>query len=72
MDFRKLKIKLFGIFGLFILTTGCPQIQMPGESYSQEFKELNKEERAIRQNLKTISDFWRGPLASVICLFQKI
>ena len=62
MDFRKLTIKLFGIFGLFILTTGCPQIQMPGESYSQEFKELNKEERVIRQNLKNHIGFLAGTL----------
>ena len=29
-----------------------PQIKMPGESYSQKFKELNEEERVIHQNLK--------------------
>ena len=62
MDFRKFTIKLFSIFGLFILTTGCPQIQMPGESYSQEFKELNKEERVIRQNLKNHIGFLAGTL----------
>ncbi len=68
MDFRTLKIKLVGIFSLFILTTGCPQmqmrpqIQMPGESYSEEFKELNKEERAILQSLKKHIGFLAGTL----------
>ena len=58
MDFSMLNIKLFCIFSLFILITGCPQvkilpqIKMPGESYSQKFKELNEEERVIHQNLK--------------------
>ena len=68
MYFKTLKIKLFGIFTLFILITGCPQVQilpqikMFGESYSQEFKELNKEERVIRQNLKNHIGFLAGTL----------
>jgi len=69
MDFRTFKIKLFGIFGLSILTTGChpmqmlPQIEMPGESYSEEFKELNKEEHTILQNLKKHIGFLAGTLS---------
>ncbi len=69
IDFRTFKIKLFGIFSLFILTTGCPQMQMlpqiemPGESYSEEFKELNKEEHTILQNLKKHIGFLAGTLS---------
>ena len=37
-----------------------PQIKMPGESYSQEFKQLNKEERAILQSLKNHVGFLAG------------
>ena len=63
MDFKTLKIKLFAIFSLSILTTGCPQIQMPGESYSEEFKELSKEERVILQSLKKHIGFLAGTLS---------
>jgi len=68
MDFRTFKIKHFGTFSLFILITGCPQvkilpqIKMPGESYSQKFKELNKEERVILQSLKNHIGFLAGTL----------
>ncbi len=65
MDFRTHIIKLFGIFSLFILTTGCPQMQMPGESYSEEFKELNKEERTILQSLKKHIAFLAGTLGQL-------
>ena len=37
-----------------------PQIKMPGESYSQEFKQLNKEERATLQSLKNHVGFLAG------------
>ena len=68
MDFRTFKIKHFGTFSLFILITGypqvkiLPQIKMPGESYSQKFKELNKEERVILQSLKNHIGFLAGTL----------
>jgi len=39
-----------------------PQIKMPGESYSQKFKELNKEERVILQSLKNHIGFLAGTL----------
>ncbi len=71
MDFRTHIIKLFGIFSLFILTTGCPQMQMPGESYSEEFKELNKEERTILQSLKKHIAFLAGTLGQRNMFFPK-
>jgi len=71
MDFRTHIIKLFGIFSLFILTTGCPQMQMPGESYSEEFKELNKEERTILQSLKKHITFLAGTLGQRNMFFPK-
>ena len=48
---------IFFVFSLFIVVTGCPQvkilpqIKMPGELYSQKFKELSEEERATRGEL---------------------
>jgi len=45
-------VKIFWIFCMFPLIIGCPQFQMPGESYSGNFKELDKDELAIHRNLK--------------------
>ena len=64
-------IKLFGVFSLFILTTGCLQMQMPGESYSEKFKELNEEERTILQNLKKHVQFLAGTLGQRNMSFPK-
>ncbi len=44
--------KLFGIISMFPLIIGCPQIQMPGVSYSGKFKELGEDELTIYRNLK--------------------
>ena len=44
--------KLFGIISMFPLIIGCLQIQMPGESYSGKFKELEGDELTIYRNLK--------------------
>ncbi len=52
MGFRLLSIKLVVIYSLLVLITGCTQMQYFNESFSERFKELNKEELATLQNLK--------------------
>lgn len=45
-------IKKFWILIIIPLIIGCPQLQMPGDSYSGTFKKLNKEELVIQQNVE--------------------
>lgn len=71
MDFRILKIKLVVIYSLLVLTTGCSQMQMFEESFSEGFKDLNKEELAILQNLKKHVVFLAGTLGQRNMYFPK-
>jgi peptidase M28-like protein len=70
-NYKTLMIKYFGVFSLFILATGCFHMEMPGESYSDKFKELNEEERTILQNLKKHVQFLAGTLGQRNMSFPK-
>ena len=54
--------KNFWIVFMFPLIIGCPQFQMPGDSYSGIFKELNKDELVIEQNVKKHVHFLAGAI----------
>ena len=48
---RNFIFKNFGTISVFSLTIECPQIQMPGVSYTGKFKELGEDELTISHNL---------------------
>ena len=59
---RNFIFKIFGTISVFSLTIGCPQIQMPGVSYTGKFKELGEDELTISHNLKKHVQFLAGTL----------
>lgn len=52
INIRIFIFKFFGIISMFSLMIGCPQMQMPGVSYSGKFKELREDELTLYRNLK--------------------
>ena len=62
MIFRSFVIKFLMVSSVFNLTLGCPQMEMPGESYSGKFKALDRDESAIRQNLEKHIAYLAGTL----------